>query len=74
MQLDADLEAEVHDAAHRRLARAVLRRERDRDVVGAHQLLADLADRTEEAHHAAVRRLVVELPRLADLLDPTGGP
>ena len=74
LELDAHLEAEVHDARHRRLPRAVLRGERDRDVVRAHQLLADLADRAEEAHHELVRRPVVELARAADLLDPARGP
>ena len=39
------------------------------DVVRAHQRVADLAHRAEEAHHEPVGRPVVELQRAADLLD-----
>ena len=69
-ELDADLEAEVHDARDV-ASRAPFSGDSEIvDVVRAHELLADLADRAEEAHHEAVRRPVVELARTADLLDP----
>jgi hypothetical protein len=69
-ELDAHLEAQVDDPLHARLARAVVRLVRDRDVVRAHELVVDPAHRAEEAHHERVRGLVVELARPADLLDP----
>ena len=43
---------------------------RDRDVVRAHEPVAELADGAEEARDEAVGGPVVELARAADLLDP----
>jgi hypothetical protein len=59
----------MDDAGHHRLDRPLGRGERDRHVVRPHQAIADPADRSEEAHHEAVGRGVVDLARGAHLLD-----
>src|SRR5688572_13345223 len=63
-ELDAHLEAEVDDAFDKRcVAFAEL------DVVWAHERPAELVHLADERHHELVRRVVVELPRSAHLLD-----
>ena len=69
-ELDAHLEAEVDDAldvASRVVPFAV---ERDLDVVRPDERVAEAVDRADEAHHELVRRVLVEVARPADLLDP----
>ncbi len=69
LQVHADLEPEVAHARHLRLARLVVGLRAQRDVVRAHEQVVDLRDRAEEAHDERVRGPVVELARVADLLD-----
>jgi hypothetical protein len=59
----------VHDALHHRLAVVVRGLECEVDVVRAHQLVAHAGDRPHEAHYELVRGVVVDLTRIADLLD-----
>ena len=68
-ELDAHLEAEVDDALDHRLAVVVAGLEREVDVVRTHELVADGRHRADEAHHELVRRVVVDLARIARLLD-----
>ena len=72
LELDPNLESQVHDAADHRLDRALRGRERDRDVVGAHQPTVDPADRAQELHHEVGRRPVVHVAGRTHLLDPPG--
>ena len=69
-ELDAHLEAEVHDARHLRLARAGLgRRARARCRAGARALSPTLLTGPRKRITNGVGGLVVELARRADLLD-----
>ena len=64
------LEAEVHHSRHHRLDRAVDAATSETVTsCGRTSLPPKRADRAEEAHHEVGRRLVVDLPRRADLLD-----
>src|SRR3954447_17642054 len=69
LEVDPDLEAEVHDALHLHLLGAFGRQQEDVEVVGAHVRLAELCDRADELQDDLVRRRVVQLARRADLLD-----
>src|SRR6478736_691074 len=66
-QLDADLEAEVGDALDLALLGGAVGLEQDLDVVRANEVVTELVDLADEAHHELVRRLLVELDRIADL-------
>ena len=72
-QLDAHLEAEVHDALDHRLGVVVRGLEREVDVVRPHELVVERRDRADEAHHELVGRVVVDLARIARLLDLARG-
>ncbi len=50
--------------------RRAVRLPADLDVVRPDELLAEVADRADEAHHELVRGPLVEVARAADLLDP----
>ena len=64
LELDAHLEAEVHDARDLGLERAVARLGlQDPQVVRADERVAEPRDRAEEAHDERVRRPLVEVAR-----------
>ncbi len=69
-ELDAHLEAEVDDALDRAGRRLPVRLDPQLEVVRAHERLAEAVHRADEAHHELVRRVLVEVARAADLLDP----
>ncbi len=54
LELDADLEAEVHDALDERLGAGAVGLGEDLDVVRAHERVAEAVDGPDERHHELV--------------------
>ncbi len=67
-EVDAHLEAEARHALDHRLQGLAVGLVDQHDVVRAHEALADLGDRADEAHDEGVGGLLVDLGRRADLL------
>ena len=68
-ELEPDVEAEVDDPVDHHLARRAVRHQRHLEVVRPHEGRPDLVRLTDERHHELVGRLLVHVPRRADLLD-----
>ena len=70
MQLDLRVASEERDAHDHRLDRALGRLVQELDVVRPHEDVAERLRVADERHHELARRVVVELARAADLLEP----
>ena len=60
----------MDDALDRARGRLPVRLDLELEVVWAHERLAEAVHRPDEAHHELVRRLLVEVARATNLLDP----
>jgi hypothetical protein len=69
-ELDANLEPEVDETLDHRLLRRAVRLEADLEIVRADPGVAEAVYGPDKAHHELVRGMLVEVPRLAGLLDP----
>jgi hypothetical protein len=70
VEVDPGLETEARDPDDGGRHRVVRRLVGEIEIVRPNEQVAEMGDRTEEAHHPVVRRMLVDLVRMPDLLHP----